>query len=74
MVFFFYQNGTFKAEIVPVVVKDKKKEIIVDEDEEYKNVKFDKITSLKPAFQADGMLAVRVFRLFIIFFAEIRSV
>ena len=46
-------------------------EIIVDEDEEYKNVKFDKIS---PSFQADGMLAVRVFRLFIIFFAEIRSV
>ncbi|CAG8659131.1 268_t:CDS:2, partial [Paraglomus brasilianum] len=49
-----WKNGIFKAEIVPVVVKDKKKEIIVNEDEEYKNVKFDKIPSLKPAFQADG--------------------
>ena len=58
---------------MPVVVKDKKKEIIVNEDEEYKNVKFDKIPSLKPAFQADGTLAVCVFWFFFFSWRFVRS-
>ncbi|CAG8459953.1 16430_t:CDS:10 [Acaulospora morrowiae] len=49
-----WKNGIFKAEVIPVVIKDRKGEIIVDEDEDYKAVKFDKIPQLKPAFQADG--------------------
>ncbi|CAG8720602.1 6553_t:CDS:2, partial [Racocetra persica] len=47
-------HGVFKAEVIPVTIKDRKKEIIVDEDEEYKNVKFDKIPELKPVFDPNG--------------------
>lgn len=47
-------NGWFKDEIVPVVMKDKKGEIIFDTDEEPAKVKFDKIPELKPVFQKDG--------------------
>ncbi|MCS6822350.1 MAG: acetyl-CoA C-acyltransferase [Microscillaceae bacterium] len=49
------QKGFFKNEIVPVPVPQRKGEpIIVSEDEEYKNVKFDKIPQLSPAFSKDG--------------------
>jgi len=44
----------FKEEVVPVTVKTKKGDIIVSEDEEYKNVSFEKIPGLKPVFQKDG--------------------
>jgi acetyl-CoA C-acetyltransferase len=49
-----WTNGRFKDEIVPVKVQTKKEEIEFAEDEEYKNVKFDKIPTLKPAFLKDG--------------------
>ncbi|CAJ0747216.1 11457_t:CDS:10 [Entrophospora sp. SA101] len=49
-----WKNGVFKEEVVPVTIKDKKKEIVINEDEEYKNVKYDKIPTLKPVFQPDG--------------------
>lgn len=48
------ENGRFKNEIVPVEVKTRKGTIMVDTDEEYKNVKFDRIPSLKPVFEKDG--------------------
>ncbi len=49
------QSGQFKAEIVPVEVPQKKGDPIrIMEDEEYKNVNFDKIPALKPVFSADG--------------------
>ncbi len=48
------QKGYFKDEIVPVTVKSKKGEIVVDSDEEPGRVKFEKIPNLKPAFQKDG--------------------
>lgn len=44
----------FKEEVVPVTVKTKKGDVIVSEDEEYKNVSFEKIPGLKPVFQKDG--------------------
>ncbi len=48
-------DGKFKNEIIPVEIKDKKGEVtIIDEDEEVKAVKFDKIPSLKPVFKKDG--------------------
>jgi acetyl-CoA C-acetyltransferase len=44
--------GKFTAEVAPVTIKDKKGvETVVKEDEEYKNVKYDKVPSLRPAFQ-----------------------
>jgi len=47
--------GKFKEEIVPVQITQKKGEpIMITEDEEYKNVKFEKIPELKPVFQQDG--------------------
>lgn len=47
--------GKFRDEIVPVEVPQRRGEpILFDEDEEYKNVKFDKIPSLRPAFSKDG--------------------
>lgn len=50
-----WKEGKFSNEIVPVSVPSRKGEpTIVSEDEEYKQVKFDKIPSLKPVFQKDG--------------------
>jgi len=50
-----YTKGLFKDEIVPVSVPQRGKDpLMVGEDEEYKNVKFDKIATLKPAFSKTG--------------------
>jgi acetyl-CoA C-acetyltransferase len=47
--------GKFKDEIIPVDITDRKGNISqFAEDEEYKNVFFDKIPGLKPAFSKDG--------------------
>jgi acetyl-CoA C-acetyltransferase len=45
----------FKEEIVPVEVLQRNKEpMLIEEDEEYKNVFFEKIPSLKPVFSKEG--------------------
>lgn len=50
-----WANGKFADEVVPVSVPQRKGDpVLFAEDEEYKNVKFDKIGSLPPAFQRDG--------------------
>ena len=50
-----YAAGMFKDEISPVSVPVRGKDpIIVSEDEEYKNLRADKVAGLKPAFQKDG--------------------
>jgi acetyl-CoA C-acetyltransferase len=46
--------GNFKDEVVPVTVKTRKGDVVVDHDEEYKNVSFDKIPGLKAVFSKDG--------------------
>lgn len=47
--------GKFKDEIVPVEIQGRKGDITVfAEDEEYKNVNFDKIAGLKPVFTKEG--------------------
>lgn len=47
--------GIFKKEIVAVEIPQRKGDpILLDEDEEFKNVKFDKIPNLRPAFSKDG--------------------
>lgn len=48
------KNGWFDAEILPLKVKTRKDEIIVTQDDEPANVKFDKIPALRPAFDKDG--------------------
>lgn len=50
-----WEAGKFKDEIVPVELTDKKgNKTNFEHDEEYKNVFFDKIPALKPAFSKDG--------------------
>lgn len=47
--------GRFNDEVVPVEVPQKKGDpVLFKEDEEYKNVVFDKIPTLKPVFQKEG--------------------
>ena len=47
--------GKFDEEVVPVEVPQRKGDpVIFKEDEEYKNVRMDKIRSLRPAFSKDG--------------------
>lgn len=48
------KNGDFKEEIVPVEVPGKKGVTIVDTDEEPSRVNFEKIPTLKGAFNKDG--------------------
>ncbi|MEE4376930.1 MAG: acetyl-CoA C-acyltransferase [Candidatus Competibacteraceae bacterium] len=48
------QDGTFKAEIVPVPVKSHKGEIIVEHDEAPFKKSIDKMAALKPAFRKNG--------------------
>ncbi len=49
------EAGKFENEIIPVEIPQKKGDpIIMKEDEEYKNVNFDKIPSLRPVFAKDG--------------------
>lgn len=49
------QTDLFKSEIVPVsIVQKNGTSVIIDQDEEPWNVKFDKIAQLKPAFSKEG--------------------
>lgn len=49
------ESGYFKNEIIPVEVPQRKGDpIVVSEDEEYKNVNFDKIPQLRPVFSKEG--------------------
>ncbi len=48
-------NGNFKDEIIPVSIPQRRGDaLVVDTDEEYKRVKFEKIPQLRPAFTKDG--------------------
>jgi acetyl-CoA C-acetyltransferase len=50
-----WANGKFKDEIVPVEIPQRKGEpIIFSEDEEYKNVNFDRISTLPTVFQKEN--------------------
>lgn len=50
-----WENGLFDEEVVPVAVPQRRGEpIIVSKDEEFTNVKLDKIPSLSPVFTKDG--------------------
>jgi acetyl-CoA C-acetyltransferase len=47
--------GKFRDEVIPVEIKDRKgNTTLFAEDEEYKNVNFEKIPGLKPAFTKEG--------------------
>ncbi len=50
-----WASGKFKDEVIGVEITDRKgNKTLFTEDEEYKNVNFDKIPGLKPAFTKDG--------------------
>ena len=50
-----WENGAFKSEVVSVEIPQRKGDpIVFSEDEEYKNVKMDRISSLRPAFDREG--------------------
>ena len=50
-----WESGKFDNEVVPVEVPQRRGEpIIVSKDEEFTNVKIEKIPSLRPAFTKDG--------------------
>jgi acetyl-CoA C-acetyltransferase len=50
-----WESGKFDNEVIPVSVPQRKGDpIIVSKDEEYTNVKLDKIPTLSPVFQKDG--------------------
>jgi acetyl-CoA C-acetyltransferase len=50
-----WKAGAFSSEIVPVAVPQRSGDpLMVDTDEEFTNVKMDKIASLRPAFIKDG--------------------
>ena len=49
------EAGKFKNEIVPVSIPQRKGDpIVVSEDEEYRNIKFDKVPTLAPVFEKEG--------------------
>lgn len=50
-----WKAGKYSNEVVPVEVPQRKGDpIIFAEDEEYKNLRADKVSSLRPAFKKDG--------------------
>ena len=50
-----WKAGKFRDEVIPVEIKDRKGNVSVfAEDEEYKNVNFEKIPGLKPVFTKEG--------------------
>jgi acetyl-CoA C-acetyltransferase len=52
-----WKEGKFAAEVVPVEIPQRSGEpLVFSEDEEYRNVKFEKIPALKPVFQKDGTI------------------
>ncbi|WP_180054801.1 thiolase family protein [Acinetobacter sp. YH12142] len=50
------QGGFFKNEIVPVTVKSRKGDVVVDTDEQPLSAKPEKIPTLRPAFKKDGTI------------------
>ena len=52
-----WATGKFADEVIPVAVPQIKGDaLIISEDEEYKNVKLDKIASLRPVFDKEGTI------------------
>lgn len=51
-----WQQGKFDKEVAPITVSTRKGEVVVKQDEEFTQVNFEKIYTLKPAFQKDGTI------------------
>ena len=50
-----YQQGLFNNELTPVEIQGKSPQLI-NEDEDYKKVNFDRMATLKPAFEKEGTI------------------
>ncbi len=50
------KNKLFKNEIVPITIKNRRGDVLVEEDEEINKVKFEKIPNLRPAFDKEGVV------------------
>ncbi len=48
------EQGLLKAEIIPVTVRSRKGDVVVEDDEQPFNANIEKIPSLRPAFKKDG--------------------
>ncbi|MCW2260644.1 MULTISPECIES: thiolase family protein [Sphingobacterium] len=51
-----WKEGKFDKEVAPITVSTRKGEVVVKQDEEFTQVNFEKIYTLKPAFQKDGTI------------------
>lgn len=50
-----WSSGKFSEEVIPVEIPQRRGEpIILKEDEEFKNIKMEKVAQLRPAFSKDG--------------------
>jgi len=50
-----WSSGKFRNEVVPVEIPQRKGDpLIIDEDEEYKNIILEKVPNLRPAFSKEG--------------------
>jgi len=50
-----WEAGKYKDEVIPVEVPQRRGDpVVISEDEEYKNVKLEKIPQLKPVFKKEG--------------------
>jgi acetyl-CoA C-acetyltransferase len=49
-----WEKGKFNNEVAPITIQGRKGDILIEQDEEFKNVKFDKIPSLRPVFLKEG--------------------
>ena len=50
-----WSNGNFNDEIVPVEVPQRRGDaLVISEDEEYKNIRAEKVPQLRPVFKKDG--------------------
>ncbi|PWW74089.1 putative acetyl-CoA-acetyltransferase [Tuber magnatum] len=51
-----WDSGAFAGEVTPVAVKTRNGDVIVSKDEEYEDVRLDKISTLRPAFLKGGTI------------------
>jgi acetyl-CoA C-acetyltransferase len=50
-----WKENKFKEEVIPVEITLRNgKKVIIEEDEEFKNINFEKVSQLRPAFAKDG--------------------
>ena len=51
-----WESGFFKNEITPVKIETRKGEVIIDTDEEFKNINTEKFKKLRTVFKKDGTI------------------